>query len=192
MHRASVTQISAEPHRQVVQSSLFSLYGQQVRQGLGGMIVSAVAGIDHGHRRMSDSHRRGAFLRVAHGKNIHIARHHGDGIGKTFPFGCGAGVRIGKAQHIAPQGQHRRFKAESGSGGRLEKEGGKGLMLHGILIPFGMGVHLLRQIHHPFDFPGGQVQNIQKMLHACSFPIQLSSEGLSRKAISLFTSSLLT
>ena len=49
MDGAAEFQIAAEANREVVQPSLFALYGQQVGQRLSGVVVAAVARVDDRH-----------------------------------------------------------------------------------------------------------------------------------------------
>ena len=49
VHRAPILQVTHHGHPQAINVSQFLLDGEQVQQGLGGVLASAVAGIDNRH-----------------------------------------------------------------------------------------------------------------------------------------------
>ncbi len=75
MHRPSEFQVAAESDGQSREAALAAVDGQQIRQRLRRMIVSAVPGIDDRHRRVRRRHQRGTLLWVPHGDDVRIAGH---------------------------------------------------------------------------------------------------------------------
>ena len=60
MDRPAKLQIAAEADGQVVEMALFLVDGDEVRQGLGGVVVAAVTGVDHRHHESACEATRGA------------------------------------------------------------------------------------------------------------------------------------
>ena len=122
MYGSAEFQVTAHPDGQVFKGALFPLNRQEVSQGLGRVIMSAVPGIDDRHRRAHGCNHRCAFFWVAHGDDIGIAANHTHRIGNAFALGSGAVACTGEANHTAAKLQHSRFKAQTCTGGRLKKE----------------------------------------------------------------------
>ena len=71
-------------------------HGEGIEQGLGGMCVVAVAGVDHGGRRMARDEGGHAGRGVAHHHVINLHRLHGiDRVEDRLPFGH---ARLGDGQ----------------------------------------------------------------------------------------------
>ena len=111
VYGAAKFQVAAKADGQMIQAALFAGNGEQVGEGLGGVLMAAVTCIDDGHRRkLAGDHGRTLFM-MAHGNNGGIAAHHPHRIGHGFALG-GAGVAgAGKADHRAAQIEHGAFKA---------------------------------------------------------------------------------
>ncbi len=59
----------------------------KVGEGLGGVIVAAVARVYNRHKRMLCGDNGSALFGVAHGDYVGIAADHRDGIGNAFALG---------------------------------------------------------------------------------------------------------
>ena len=186
VYRAAVFQIAAEADGQMVQPPLFPVNGQQVRQGLGGVVVAAVTGIDHGNGGIEGCHKGRALLGVAHGDDIRVAADDPCRVGYALPFCAGGAGCLGKAQHVSAQLIHGRLKAEPCAGRGFEKQRGQLPAPAFFAVGCGIGNNVICRVHQALDLLCGQVQNIDQVSH---FFIQLSSEGLFLKAISRSTSS---
>ena len=110
MYRAAETQVSAKSDMQAGKVPHFPPNGQKVGQRLGGMIVSAVPGVNHRDPRFGAGNQRCALFGVTHGDNIGITSHNPDGIRHALPFGRGRTLRLGKAQNLSAQLVHGRLK----------------------------------------------------------------------------------
>ena len=121
MHGAPVFQIAHHGDFQVFQAALGFVDGYQIQQGLAGVLVGAVARVEHGHMRKLGGYARRAVLRMALDNRIGVAADDARAVGKRFAFfraGVGA---IGKANHLAAQALHGGFKRKPGACGRLKK-----------------------------------------------------------------------
>ena len=101
MDGAAELQIAAQTNGQIIQSAHAAADGHQVGQGLGGVLVTTVTGVDHRNAGVAGSTQRCALLGVAHGNDIGIAGHHPDGVGYALALGGAGHVLAGKAQHMA-------------------------------------------------------------------------------------------
>ena len=101
MDGAAELQIAAQTNGQIIQSAHAAADGHQVGQGLGGVLVAAITGVDHRNAGVAGSTQRRALLGVAHGNDIGIAGYHPDGVGYALALGGAGHVLAGKAQHMA-------------------------------------------------------------------------------------------
>ncbi len=122
---AAELQVAAQADGQVIQPSHAAAYGHEVRQGLGGVLVAAVARIDHRDAGVAGSAQRCALFGVAHGHNVGVAGDYADGVGDAFTLGSAGNVLARKTQHVSAEVQHGRLEGEAGAGGRLVEQGGE-------------------------------------------------------------------
>ena len=151
MDSAAVFQVTAQADGQIVQAAQLAVNGQQVCQGLGGMVVAAVTGIDDGNGGSAGGNIGRALTGVAHSDDICIAADRLGSIGNALALGSGGGTGFGEAQYRAAQLQHSRLETQTGTGGGLEKEGCKLLM--------GTGIPVLLRMRR--DILGGGNQLVQ-------------------------------
>ena len=69
--------------------------------------------VDYRNRRSHRSNQRSPFLGMTHGTDIRVAGCNTNGIGNTFAFGGGTGIRGGKSENFAAQVHHGSFKAQT-------------------------------------------------------------------------------
>ena len=100
MDGAAKLQIAAQTNGQIIQPAHAAADGHQVGQGLGGVLVTTVTGVDHRNAGVAGSTQRCALLGVAHGNDIGIAGHHPDGVGHALALGGAGHVLAGEAQHM--------------------------------------------------------------------------------------------
>ena len=190
MDSSAELQIAAKTDGQMIQSPELTVNGQQIRKGLGGMAVTAVTRVDDGHTGSAGRNKGRTLLGMAHGDDICVAAHHLDGVGHALALGGRTVAAIGKAEHIAAELIHGSFKAQSGAGRGFKKQGRQLLTVAGLCILFRLrndvhgAVDQLLQLHH------GEIHDVKQVSHLLP-PIQLSSEGLLRKAIRRSMSSAL-
>ena len=72
---------------QTIKATVFPVDRQKVSQGLGGMTMAAITGIDNRNGCILRSHIRSAFLGMPDSHNIRIARKDLGSIGHTFTLG---------------------------------------------------------------------------------------------------------
>ena len=185
MDGAAELQVAAEAHRQIIEPALFPVQGQKVRQRLGGVVVAAVAGVDHRDGGVHGRYQGRALLGVAHGDDVRIAADGFGGVGYALALGGRGGIGRGKADDIAAQLVHGRLEAEAGAGGGLKKQGGQLFPVTHMGEPVGIRDDLIGRVDQGLDLFHRQVGNTDETSH---LPIQLSSEGLARKASSRCTS----
>ena len=106
MDRPAKFQVTAAANHQRIQSSLLPFDGQQIRQGLRGVVMSPVTGIDHRNRSLHGRHQRRTLLGMAHGYDIRKAAYRPRGIRHTFSLGGGRALGLMEPQHLSPQFIH--------------------------------------------------------------------------------------
>ena len=181
MHGAAELEVAAQADGQVREAALFAPDGQKVGQRLRGVVVAAVAGVDHRHVRLHRGHQRRALLGVAHGDDVRVAGDDFHGVGNALALGGRGRGRLGKAQHLPAQFVHGRLKAEARARGGLEKQRRQLLAVAGLGVFLGVGDDVFRRGDEAGDLLRREFQNADQAPHFAP-PIQLSSEGLSRKA----------
>ena len=165
MHRPAEFKIAAEADGQVVEPSLFTVYREQVGEGLGRVAVTAVARIDDGYRGVHCRHERRPLLRVAHGDDVGVAGYDLRGIRYALSFGSRGALSLGKAEHAAAQLKHRRLKAETGPCGRLKKQGRELLALALLAVFCGGGYNIVGSCDKLLYLGRGKLRNINKASH---------------------------
>ena len=163
-----VLQVAAHTHGEAGQPPLEGADGEQVGEGLGRVLVPAVPGVDHRHRREHRGHPRGALLVVAHGDDVGIAAHHPDGVGHGFALAHRRGACRGEALHAAAEPQHRRLEGQPGAGARLIEQRGQNLPLAAVAIGGRVADDVVGQVQHPVDLGYAQVGGIDEMTHVFS------------------------
>ena len=148
---AAELQVAAAADDQVVQTPLLPLDGEQVGQGLGGVVVAAVTGIDDGNGGIHGCHQRCTLLGVAHGNDIGKAADGLCGVGHALALGGRGTGGIGEAQDLAAQFVHSRLKAQAGTGGGLVKQGCQLLIAALLPIVFRMLDDILRHSDELID-----------------------------------------
>ena len=152
----------------MVQPALALADGHQVNEGLGGVVVAAVPGVDHRDGGVHGGPQRRALLGVAHGDDVGVAAHHPGGVGHRLPLG-GAGLfRPREAQGPAPQPQHGGFKGEAGPGAGLIEQGGQPPALGGVGVGGGVRPDPVGQVQHGEGLGIGEVGRFNQMSHAQS------------------------
>lgn len=151
---ASVFQVAAQSNAHIVHAAAQMHDGGQIGQGLGGMHVATVAGIDHWHIGIEGSRFCGAFLGGTDHHHIGIAGNHFNSIFQAFTLGHGGGVGVGKAEHAAAQTHHGRLERKVGAGRRFVKQIAGYLAMAGVGISFrmlhniaGLGIQLVPIFH---------------------------------------------
>ena len=190
MHGTAELQVAAETQCHVLQAAAVALDGQDIRQCLGRMEMSAVAGIDEGHCGVHGGHHRRALLGMPHGDDVRIVGNRCNGVGYRLTLG-GRGIGCtGKAQALSAQLQHGRLKGKAGPGRGLKEEGCQLLVGASVPVLLRMRLDVIGHIHQMIDLFHREIQNVDDrsclVLHdpvssLSAYPIQLSSEGLSRK-----------
>ena len=149
----------------IIQAPLFPVYSQKVCQSLGGVVVSAVAGVDYGYLRHLGRGIGRPLLGVTHCDYIGIAADGPHRVPHSFSLGRRAGAGLGKAKNAAAQGQHRRFKAEPCTGGGLKKQRGQLPALTGMAVFCRVFNNVFGSCYKPAYFFRGEIRNIYKIPH---------------------------
>ena len=101
MYGTAELQITAQTNGKVIQVAVEAADGLQVGQRLGGVLMTAVTGIDHGDQGFLCSYHGSTFLGMAHSADVRITGDDADGIGYTFSLRSRRGSRIGEADDSA-------------------------------------------------------------------------------------------
>ena len=166
VNRAAVFQVTAQTDGQIIQPAHFPGNGQQVRQGLGGVVVTAVSGVDYGDGGSLRGHERSALFRMPHGDDVSVAAENLGGVGYAFALGSGGRAGFTEANDAAAQFQHGRLKAQPGAGGRLEEQSGQLFVGTLVLVGFGVGNDILCSSDEPIQFFYAQFQDAVQASHA--------------------------
>ena len=119
MYRSAVLQVSAQPNGQVIQTTQLGFKGQKIREGLGRVEMTSVAGVDdRAVSRKSRSPRR-AFLIVAHNKHVRIVADYFNGVLQIFALRHRGISRIIKSDDASAQAYHSGLEAHLRAGGWL-------------------------------------------------------------------------
>ena len=148
-----------------MQGSLILGEGDQIGEGLGGVEVAAVPGVNHRAGGVAGGGLGGALHRVADGDQVGIAAYDADGIRQGFPLGDGAVEGIVKANHRAAQAVHGGLEGHLGPGGGLIKQGGHQLPLTGSIVILGLFHDLLGQADDPVPIRCGEIVEVNEMSH---------------------------
>ena len=106
-------EVSAKADSHIGQSSLLARDGEKIRQGLRGVIVSAVTCIDNGNGGVHRCYKRRSLFGVTHSDNIGIAGNSLCRIRNTLAL-CGRRrISARNREDIAAKLIHRRFKAQA-------------------------------------------------------------------------------
>ena len=171
MHRAAELQVAAQADGHPADFPPLAADGEHVGEGLGGVLVAAVPGVDNGDVGVAGGHIGGALLKVAHGGDVGVAGNHADGVGNALPLGGGAAARRGEPQHLAPQAHHGGLEAQTGAGAGLVEQGGQNLAVAGVGVLCRAGQDVLRQREQPVRLLAGEIQRVDKVSHKVpSFP----------------------
>ena len=121
MDGTAVFEVARHGDFEVVQTALGFVNGNEVEQGLAGVLVGAVAGVDDGDFGKLGGHARRAVFGVALDNGVGVAGNDAGGVGEGFAF-FRAGVRaVGEADDFAAQALYGGFKRQARAGGGFEK-----------------------------------------------------------------------
>ena len=130
------------------------------------MVVSAVTGVDYGDGGSLRGHERSALFRMPHGDDVSVAAENLGGVGYAFALGSGGRAGLAEANDAAAQFQHGSFKAQAGTGGRLEEQSGQLFVGALVLVGFGMGNDIFCSGDDPIQLLNAQFQDAVQASHA--------------------------
>ena len=157
---AGVLQVAAHHHLQPVQGAPLPADGEHIQQGLGGVLVGAVAGVDH--RDPGDGRRplRRARLKVPQRDHVAVVLDGADGVLQGLPLPDGGGLLgVGHGDAGAAQLVHGRLEGQPGAGGGLVEEGTQHHVPQGAHVRLALddGLQLFRQVQDVINVGAGQV-----------------------------------
>ena len=173
MDGAAELEVAAQAHGQVVQMALQPVDGEQVGEGLGGMLVAAVAGVDEGAVHLGSGHGGSALLGMAHGDDVGIALHGAHGVGHALTLGGRAGIGRRKTQHLATETEHCGFKAQTGAGAGFKKQCGQDLAVTLVSKSLGVFDDSVGESEELVDLLRGQIERTDQFLHEGGPPLQI-------------------
>ena len=160
MDRPPEFQIAAEAHRQVLKPALLVVDGQQVGEGLGGVVVPPVSCVDDRHQGVLAGHQGRALLGMPHGDDVRVAGHGPYRVRHALPLGGGGAGGLGEPQHLPPQAQHGGLEAQPRPGGGLKEQGGQNPAVALVGVGGGIGDDVGGRCHQGLDLLSGELQNI--------------------------------
>ena len=166
---AAELEVAAEADGQVIEAALFAVDGEKVGQRLGGVVVTAVARVDDGDLRVHGGDQRRALLGVTHGDDVSIAADSAHRVGNALALGGGRAACGREAQHLAAKTEHRGLKAQARAGRGLKEERCEDLAVALVCVGVGVVDDVVGRGDHIVDLLGGQLQNVDQMLHVSSF-----------------------
>ena len=165
MDRPAKLQVTAEADGQVVEMALLLVDGDEVRQGLGGVVVAAVTGVDYRHQGVLRCHQRRALLGVAHGDDVAVGADHPDGVRHALALGGGGAGGGGESQHLAAQGQHGTLKAQAGAGGGFKEQRRQDLAVALVGVCGRIRHNVAALFYQLVDLLGGELHNVDQIFH---------------------------
>ena len=125
--RAAVLQISQHGDGEAVDPPGLLNDGEQVEQGLGGVLADAVAGVDDRLARVSRRLLSGPDLWVSEHDDACVALEAADRVRQALALGDGGVAHLVDRDDAAAESLHGRVEARSGPGGGLVEEVGEDL-----------------------------------------------------------------
>ncbi len=119
---AAVFQIPPEGYFKSFDIVPFFDDGIEVQQGLGGVLVATVAGIDDRDTGIIGYYFSGAFPRMTDDDDIGVTTDYFGGIGDAFPFSQLAGADIRGGDDATAESVHGGFERQARAGARLEEQ----------------------------------------------------------------------
>ncbi len=149
---ATKLQVAAQADGQVVQPAHPAANGHQVGDGLSGVLMAAVAGVDDRDAGITAGAQRGTLLGVAHGDDIGVAGHHTDGVGHALAL-CLRWRRShwGSPAHGRP-GSAWRPQRRGGCGWMARRTGWQVFVLGDVLVGGRIGADAVGQTQQIHDF----------------------------------------
>src|SRR4030042_5213164 len=124
MYSPPVFQVSPQSNSESPDSSSFFSNGVQIAQSLGGMFVTAVAGIYHRNTSVISDYPGCSFPGMPDDNYVGIAPNHLRHISNAFAFGQGACPYVHCGYEATSEPEHRSFTRQPRSGARLNKQAG--------------------------------------------------------------------
>ncbi len=122
--RPAVLEIADHSNMEPVDPAAGIGHGEQVQQGLGGVLVGSVAGVDHRDLGQIGCKPGAPFQRVADDHDVGVALDHLDRVVERFTLLDADRPRSGEPDHLPAEPFHSRSEGELRSGRGLEEEGG--------------------------------------------------------------------
>ena len=110
MNGAAALEVAGDRDLHVAQALVLRAQRKEVAQGLGRVLVAAVAAIDHRNLRILGGKAGGAVARMADDDDVGIIADHPDGVGEAFALGRRTHRRIGAGDVGAAEPQHGAFE----------------------------------------------------------------------------------
>ena len=125
------------------------------------MLMSSVSGVDNRDSGLLGGNKSGALFGMTHSADVSIAGNHSYGVGNALALGSGAGVCRRKAQYASAKIEHRCFKAQTGSGTWLIKQGGQFFAVADMSILGQILLNVSCQRQKAVDFFHREIKRIQ-------------------------------
>ena len=159
---------TANPERVKEQLTKYEIIPEDWGGDVACIPVSAVTGINNRDSGKTGSDQRSTLFGMTHGANIRVTGNYPDGVRNALALGSRAAVCGRKAQHTASQIEHGSFKAQTGAGTRLVKQGCQFFTTAHFAIAKAVGSDIICQIQQIQYFFFGKIQRVDQMSHAVS------------------------
>ena len=166
VYGAAEAQVSAEAYRDAVYVSELPLDRQQVGQGLGGVAVASVSGVDYRYARDFRRGERGSLDIMAHGDYVGEAAYDAYRVLYGLALAHRGALCVRESEHAASEFQHRGCEAQAGAGAGLIEQGRELAVRHERLVCRPVGDYVFRHCDYLVGLLPGEVHGVYKVLHS--------------------------
>ena len=148
--RAAVAQVPHERHLQAVEAAGGLADRVEVEQRLRGVLVAAVAPVEHRHLGGLRGETGGALHGVPQDDDVAVAADDADRVREALALAERGLVGLGEAQHLPAQPQHRRLEREARARRRLVEQRRQDAALEQGLVAVraAVGIEPARRVEH--------------------------------------------
>ena len=162
VHGAAELEVTAETVGFVLHVAAQPLDGENVGEGLRGVLVAAVAGVDQRHVDVVAGQTRGALFGMAHGRDVGVAFHGAQRVGDALALRGGRGRGLGETDDLSAQAQHGRLEAQARACARLIKKSCQDLAFATLTVLRRIGDDLVSQIENFAEFLAREIVRVDQ------------------------------
>ncbi len=157
MYSATVLQIAPQRYLEALERPPLLLDRVEITERLAGMLMAAVARVDHWDVRVVGHNLGGTLPRVSDDDDVRVAADHPGHIRYALAFGQRRVPHLGNGYHPAPEPVHSGLERQARPRTRLEEETRHYHALAELCLLSQRLAHLIREHEDPLDFLVGEV-----------------------------------